>query len=232
MLSCPCLHYRAELKQKYGSARAEVLMKLNEQSAIYLLENITLNGDLMTLSEKEKMIAGAKYNAGDAELLRARMRAHDLCHALSQVKPSDLKAKADILQQLLPYAGEGLFITPAFFCDYGWNITTGKDFYCNTGCVILDCAPVHIGDSVLLAPGVHIYTATHSLEPNERADAVEWAEPVHIGNKVWIGGHATVCPGVNIGDGVVIGAGSVVTKNIPANVIAAGNPCRVIRKNG
>jgi Acetyltransferase (isoleucine patch superfamily) len=184
----------------------------------------------MALTEKEKMCAGEAYNASEAELTRERMRAHDLCHALSQIKPSDLEAKDVLVRELLPNLGEGAFITAPFFCDYGWNITTGKRFYCNTGCVILDCAPVHMGDNVLLAPNVQIYTATHALDPDERAALGEWAKSVRIGNNVWIGGNATICPGVSIGDGTVIGAGSVVTKDIPAGVIAGGNPCRIIRK--
>lgn len=184
----------------------------------------------MALSEKEKMTAGELYDALDIEVLGLRLHAHDLCHALSQVRPSDLDAKQEIIRQLLPNAEEEIFITPPFFCDYGWNITIGKKFYCNAGCVILDGAPVHIGNSVLLAPNVHIYTATHAIDPTERASLIQWAKPVHIGNKVWIGGNATICPGVRIGDGTVIGAGSVVTKDIPGNVIAGGNPCRIIRK--
>lgn len=184
----------------------------------------------MRLSEKEKMITGKPYDASDPELLRERMRAHDLCHALSQITPSDTKAKDAVLRQLLPHAKDGLFVTPPFFCDYGWNITIGKNFYCNTGCVILDCAPVHIGENVLLAPHVHIYTATHPISPSERAAQVEWAKPVHIGDTAWIGGNAVLCPGIRIGEGTVIGAGSVVTKDIPAYVVAGGNPCRVIRE--
>lgn len=184
----------------------------------------------MPLTEKEKMCAGEVYDALDAELLRERMRAHDLCHALSQVRPSDLQAKDAIVRELLPNMGDKAFITPPFFCDYGWNIFIGKHFYCNTGCVILDSAPVHIGNHVMLAPNVQIYTATHALDPDERAALVEWAKPVRIGDKVWIGGNATICPGVSIGEGAVIGAGSVVTKDIPAGVIAGGNPCRIIRK--
>lgn len=183
----------------------------------------------MPKTEKEKMLAGEAYNASAPVLLRERMRAHDLCHELSQIKPSDLAAKKRILDELLPHTGEGLFITPSFFCDYGWNISIGKNFYANTGCVILDVAPVTIGDDVMLAPHVQIYAATHAMDPDERAALVEFGKPVWIGNKVWIGGNATICPGVRIGDGSVIGAGSVVTKDIPAGVAAAGNPCRVIR---
>ena len=181
------------------------------------------------MSEKRKMISGEPYDASEAELYKERMLAHDLCHALSQVRPSDLETKNEILRRLFPNAREGLFITPPFFCDYGWNITTGRHFYCNAGCVILDPAPVFIGDYVKFGPGVHIYTATHPVDPDERAAFIEFAKPVRIGDKVWVGGNVTICPGVEIGENTVIGAGSVVTKNIPANVIAAGNPCRVIK---
>lgn len=182
------------------------------------------------MTEIEKMIAGEKYDALDAEIIAQRMRAHDLCHALSLIKPSDLEGKNAIMRELLPNAPKSSFITPPFFCDYGWNITLGKQFYCNTGCVILDGAPVKIGEHVLLAPNVHIYTATHAINPDERSALIQWTEPVCIGNKVWVGGNSTICPGVTIGDGSIIGAGSVVTKDIPANVVAGGSPCRIIRE--
>ncbi len=181
------------------------------------------------MTEKEKMIAGLNYDALNEDVLAARTYAHDLCHALSQVRPSDLNGKDVILKKLIPHAGKGMFITPPFFCDYGWNLHIGKHFYCNTGCIILDAAPVTIGDHVLLGPNVQIYTATHALDPDERAALVESAVPITIGNKVWIGGGAILCPGVNIGDGSIIGAGSVVTRDIPPYVIAVGNPCRIVR---
>ncbi|MDL2279608.1 sugar O-acetyltransferase [Desulfovibrio sp. OttesenSCG-928-G11] len=183
----------------------------------------------MDKSEKEKMIAGELYDASDPQLVTERMRASDLCRDLSWMRPSDLEARKALLEQLLPHAGAGLFVTPPFFCDYGWNIRVGRNFYCNSGCVILDPAPVSIGDDVKLGPGVHIYTAAHAIDPEARARLEEFARPVSIGNMVWIGGNATLCPGVSIGGGSIVGAGSVVTKDIPAMVIAAGNPCRVIR---
>ena len=181
------------------------------------------------MTEREKMTAGLDYDAQNAELVAARLRAQDLCHALARALPSDSAAQARILAELLPHAGPGCVITPPFFCDYGWNIRLGAGFYCNTGCVILDGAAVSIGDHALLGPNVQIYTARHPLDPDLRAAGIESAAPVTIGDKVWIGGAAVILPGVSIGDGAVIGAGSVVTKDIPARVIAAGNPCRVLR---
>jgi maltose O-acetyltransferase len=181
------------------------------------------------MTEKEKMLAGLLYDAADPELVEARARAHDLCHELALVRPSDTRAIERIVRSLLPHVGENLSITPPFFCDYGWNITLGRDFYCNTGCVILDVAPVSIGDGVLFGPGVQIYTATHPLDPALRAQGLELAAPIRIGHQVWLGGQTILCPGVSIGDKTVIGAGSVVTRDIPAGVLAAGNPCRIIK---
>ncbi len=181
------------------------------------------------MTEKEKMIAGELYNAADPELLELYASAKDLCHELAHIKPSDTKAKAEILRKLLPHFGENAVIVPPFFCDYGWNIHAGNNFYANTGCVILDVAPVHIGNNVMLAPNVQIYTAAHPVDPVERAGGLEFGKPIRIGNDVWIGGNTVLCPGVDIGDRAVIGAGSVVAKSIPPGVLAAGNPCRIIR---
>ncbi|MNC32530.1 Maltose O-acetyltransferase [compost metagenome] len=121
------------------------------------------------------------------------------------------------------------YIEPSFRCDYGYNIFLGKNFYANFDCVILDVCPVHIGDNCMLAPGVHIYTATHPLDAETRNSGVEFGKPVTIGHNVWIGGRAVINPGVTIGDNVVVGSGSVVTKDIPANAVVAGNPARVIK---
>ncbi len=183
------------------------------------------------MTEMEKMISGANYDCLDKEIINARIRAHDLCHELSQCVPSDVNRKESILRRLLPHACKERIITPPFFCDYGWNIHIGEKFYCNTGCIILDAAPVTIGNHVLLGPNVQIYTATHALDPDERANLSQWALPIKIGNKVWIGGGAILCPGVTIGDECVIGAGSVVTHDVPPGWICAGVPCRKIRKS-
>lgn len=189
-------------------------------SAAYRCEHMT---------EKEKMIRGDRYDASDAELVRERIHAQTLAGQYGLVPPGDDAAKMEILRRLLPHGRTDTAITPPFFCDYGYNIFLGMRFYANKGCVILDVAPVRIGDDVMLGPMVQIYTATHPLDPEERASGAESGKAISIGDKVWIGGGSIICPGVAIGEGSVIGAGSVVTKDIPARVVAAGNPCRVIR---
>jgi maltose O-acetyltransferase len=134
-----------------------------------------------------------------------------------------------ILKKLIPFSGTGLWIQPPFYCDYGTNIKVGDKVFFNFNCVVLDVAQVTVGSRTLFGPNVQIYTATHPLDHAERATGLEYAKPITIGSDVWVGGNVVICPGVNIGDRSVIGAGSVVTNDIPADVIAAGNPCRVIR---
>lgn len=180
------------------------------------------------MTEKEKMIAGKLYNPMDRELVEARAKAHDLCYALRMTRPGDRPAIVRLTSRLFGYPADNLYITPPFFCDYGFNIRLGENFYCNTDCVILDCAPVTIGANVLLGPKVQIYTLLHPLRAEERGDE-EYAAPVTIGDNVWIGGGAIVCAGVTIGEGSVIGAGSVVTRDIPARVLAVGSPCKSAR---
>jgi len=179
-------------------------------------------------SEKEKMLAGELYLAADAELVRERLAARKLLAAYNRSKPEDLEIRRRILSQLIKARG-GVHIEPPFYCDYGYNIEVGENFYANFNCVILDVAPVKIGDHVLLGPHVQIYTAAHPLYPEERLAGKEFGRPVVIGDNVWIGGGAIICPGVRIGDHTTIGAGSVVTGDIPGRVFAAGNPCKVIR---
>lgn len=182
------------------------------------------------MTEREKMIAGLNYNPLDEELNILRLRAADLCHELGRLWPSDREGHRAIIRELLPQAPLDAIITPPFFCDYGFNISIGRRFYCNMGCVILDGGQVCIGDYVMLGPHVQLYTPIHALEPEARTALEQHTEPVRIGNKVWIAGGSIVCPGVSIGEGSVIGAGSVVTRDIPSGVLAAGNPCRVIRE--
>ena len=131
--------------------------------------------------------------------------------------------------ELFAQAGEGTYIEPPFYCDYGCNTYVGKNFYCNYDCVFLDCGRITIGDQVMLGPKVALYAVGHAIDPQVRSHGHDHPEPITIGSNVWIGGSTVVCPGVTIGENTVIGAGSVVTKDIPANVVAAGNPCRVIR---
>jgi maltose O-acetyltransferase len=181
------------------------------------------------MTEKEKMLAGKPYNPVDPELAGDRLRAQRLCHALNHLDPADLERKAELLAELFGRPVSG-FITPPFHCDYGYNITLGENVYFNVDCVVLDVMTVNIGDNVLIGPGVHIYTATHPLEAEQRRTGLESGKAVTIEDDVWIGGRVVVCPGVRIGAGSVIGTGSVVTRDIPSGVLAAGSPCRVIRR--
>lgn len=179
-------------------------------------------------SEKEKMLAGDLYFADDQELTKERDRAKDLTFEFNHTRPSEKEKRHKILKQLIKAKGT-FHIEAPFYCDYGYNIEVGDNFYANFGCIILDVNKVTIGDNVLLAPNVQIYTAAHPTDPTKRLTKKEFARPVSIGNNVWVGGGAIICPGVRIGDNVTIGAGSVVTKDIPDNALAVGNPCRVIK---
>lgn len=174
------------------------------------------------MREEEKMLAGALYRAGDPELVAKRERARGLLERLC-------RGEAGVLPQLLGAVGAGTEIVAPFFCDYGSNIVLGARVFLNTGCVVLDSTSVEIGDDALLGPGVHLYTATHPLDPALRREGLEFAAPVTIGPGAWIGGRVVVCPGVRIGAGSTVGAGSVVTRDVPPGVVAAGNPCRVLR---
>jgi maltose O-acetyltransferase len=180
------------------------------------------------MTEREKMVAGELYNALDPELAAMRKRARDLCRRLNQSTEDQAEERRQIVNELLGRPVEA-WIEPPFYCDYGVNITLGGKVYFNFNCVILDVAPVTIGDGSMFGPGVQIYAATHPLDAVERLKGLEFGKPVTIGRAVWVGGGAIICPGATIGDGTVIGAGSVVVRDIPAGVVAAGNPCRVIR---
>lgn len=180
-------------------------------------------------TEKEKMLAGELYDALDAELASERLSARRTLKQLNTMEEDKTEEMGLILKKLLPNAGEGLWLQPPFYCDYGYNITTGEKVFFNFNCVVLDVMPVTIGSRTLFGPNVQIYTASHPLDYQERASGVEFAKPITIGEDVWVGGNAVICPGVTIGDRSIIGAGSVVTKSIPADVVAAGNPCKIIR---
>ena len=181
-------------------------------------------------SEKEKMIAGEPYDARDAQLVAERRRARDLLHAYNHSREGEQELRSQVLRDLLGSAGGGVWIEPPFYCDYGSNITLGESVYFNFDCVVLDVAPVRIGSRVMFGPGAHVYTATHPLSAAERRTGLESGIAVEIGDDAWIGGGAIICPGVRIGERAVIAAGSVVTRDVPAGVLAAGNPCRVIRE--
>ncbi|MEO8352582.1 MAG: sugar O-acetyltransferase [Chthoniobacteraceae bacterium] len=179
-------------------------------------------------SEKEKMLAGELYDPLNPILCAERRRARDLCQALNQTADAQEKERTALLRDLFGTESD-VWIQPPFYCDYGTNIRLGKKVFFNFNCVVLDVMEVVIGDNVLFAPAVQIYTATHPISAAQRRTWLEFARPIEIGSDVWVGGGAIICPGVKIGSGTVIGAGSVVTKDIPSGVIAAGNPCRVLR---
>jgi maltose O-acetyltransferase len=175
------------------------------------------------------MLAGEMYNAFDSQLTKERHRARDLIRELNNSTEEEQERRATIIKSLFASVGRGIWIEPPFFCDYGSNITLGDNIYFNFNCVILDPAPVHIGSDVLFGPNVQIYTASHPVDYLERRKGLEFAVPIEIGSDVWIGGSTVINPGVTIGARSVIGAGSVVTKDVPEGVFAAGNPCRVVR---
>lgn len=183
------------------------------------------------ISEKEKCRRGELYNANyDAELLSERLACKMRCHEYNHLPPSETERLEAILVKLLGKTGKRFLIEQPFLCDYGYNIEIGENFYANVNCVILDGAKVKFGDNVFIAPNCGFYTAGHPFDVEQRNDGLEYARPITVGNNVWIGAHVCVLPGVTIGDGCVIGAGSVVNKDIPAGTLAAGNPCRVIRQ--
>jgi len=179
-------------------------------------------------TEKEKMLAGELYDPLDAQLTAERQRVRDLCLALNATREDQPTVRKEILREILGYESD-VWMQPPFFCDYGTNLVLGKKVFFNFNCVVLDVMEVRIGDNVLFGPAVQIYTATHPLDAAERRQWLEFAKPVVIGSDVWVGGGAIICPGVTIGSRSIIGAGSVVTRDIPDDVIAAGNPCRIIR---
>jgi maltose O-acetyltransferase len=181
-------------------------------------------------TEKEKMLAGDPYLASDPELVAARNRARRLMREINQTVGEEVDQRRALLAELLGEMGEGVYIEPPFYCDYGSNLYMADRVYLNFNCVILDCNVVRIGENTMFGPAVQIYAATHPLDAAARIAGPELAFPVTIGRNVWVGGGAIIGPGVTIGDNSTIGAGSVVVKDIPANVFAAGNPCRVIRE--
>lgn len=181
-------------------------------------------------TEKQKAMAGLLYDANhDTELLAERAKCADMVYELNLLQPSKTTERESLIQQLIGRAGENLIIVSPFYCDYGYNIEFGDNCFLNLNCVILDGAKVTFGDNVFIAPNCGFYTAGHPFNVEQRNQGLEYAYPITIGNNVWIGANVSVLPGVRIGDNTVIGAGSIVTKDIPAGVLAVGNPCRVIR---
>jgi maltose O-acetyltransferase len=179
-------------------------------------------------TEREKMIAGELYNALDPELVALRGRARDLCRELNATAESDQERRKAILVELFGEGGDSVWMQPPFYCDYGSNIRLGKRVFFNFSCIVLDVCEVSVGDFTQFGPGVQILTPLHPMDAELRRSQ-EFGKPVEIGSDVWVGGGALILPGVRIGSRTVIGAGSVVTRDLPGDVFAAGNPCRVIR---
>ena len=183
------------------------------------------------MTEKEKMLAGMIYDANnDSALIAERLECKELCHDYNMLRPKDAEGRRMLLERLLGSIGGDILIEQPLHCDYGYNIHVGRNFYANHNLVILDGAPVRFGDNVFIAPDCGFYTAGHPLDAAERNKGLEYARPITVGSDVWFGAKVCVLPGVTIGDNCVIGAGSVVTRDIPSGSLAVGNPCRVIRK--
>jgi maltose O-acetyltransferase len=181
------------------------------------------------MTEREKMLAGELYDPLDTELVAGRTRARDLCQFINTTREADTEERRRILRLLFRRGGDSVWMQPPFYCDYGANIDLGERVFFNFNCVVLDVCEVRIGSFTLFGPAVQIYTAMHPMNAELRRTQ-EFAKPVEIGSDVWVGGGAIILPGVRIGSQAVIGAGSVVTRDVPERVFAAGNPCRVIRE--
>ena len=182
------------------------------------------------MTEKEKMLSGALYDASNSVLADERLHARLLFQQINRMGDKDKELRNGLFNNLLGHIGKDLWIEPPFYCDYGYNIHMGNKVYINFNCCILDVMHVKSGDRVMLGPNVQIYTATHPIKARARANGLEYGLPVTIGNDVWIGGGAIICPGVNIGDRVVIGSGAVITKDLPDDVFVGGNPAKVIKE--
>ena len=182
------------------------------------------------MTQRDKMLQGLLYDANyDSELVAARTRCKDLCFQFNQLMPSSVSEQQALIRRLFKKTGTRFFITAPFWCDYGWNIEIGENFYTNHNCVILDGASITFGDNVFVGPNCTFSTAGHPLDTEQRNEGLEYAYPIVVGDNVWFGASVTVLPGVTIGSDTVIGAGSVVNRDIPSGVVAVGNPCRVLR---
>ncbi len=181
------------------------------------------------MTELDKMRTGQRYHINDPELVEIRNQTRDKAAIYNQLPRRDLAQQQQVLQSIFAQVGEDVHIEKSINIDYGINTYLGSHIFINYNLVILDCAPVTIGDHVFIGPNVQLYTAHHPLDAHTRAQHIGWAEPITIGNNVWIGGSCVILPGVTIGDGAVIGAGSVVTKDIAPNMVAVGNPCKTIK---
>lgn len=181
-------------------------------------------------NEKEKMLAGEPYDPFDPELVADRERANELTRRYNRTTDEESETRERLLGELFGSVDESASVEPPFRCDYGYNVHVGENLFANFECVVLDVRRVEIGRDCMVGPGVHIYTATHPLNAEERTSGVEYGEPVTIGDSVWIGGRAVINPGVRVGDGAVIASGAVVTEDVPAGVLVGGNPTEVVRE--
>ena len=182
------------------------------------------------MQEKNKMLNGFWYDPVDKALTEERFVCKNLCFEYNNIKPSEVEKRCEVIKRLLGKTKNNFYIEPNFYCDYGYNIELGENFYSNHNLVILDPAKVIFGDNVFIGPNCGFYTAIHPIDGMVRNSLKEQAKPIIVGDNVWFGGSVTVLPGVTIGSNVVIGAGSIVTKDIPSNVVALGNPCKVLRE--
>ncbi len=182
------------------------------------------------MTEWERLQQGLVYNDFDEELFNRRVEAKKLFRAYNKTEDEDVALRNELMQKLFKKVGKNVWIEPDFKCEFGKNITIEDDVYINFGCVILDCAEVTIGSHTLLGPNIGLYAANHSTDAEERINGGCYGKPIHIGKNVWLGGDVKVVPGVSIGNNTIIGTGSIVTKDIPDNVIAVGNPCKVVRE--
>ena len=182
------------------------------------------------MNEWEKMQAGLVYNDFDPDLLERNAKARKLAKAYNSTESEETDKRQKLIQEMFRSVGKNVKVEPNFTCEFGKNTTIGNNVYINSGCTILDCAQVTIGNNTLIGPNVSMYSANHSLDAAERIAGAIVPKEINIGNRVWIGGGSTILAGVSIGDDSVVGAGSVVTRDIPSGVLAAGNPCRVLRK--
>lgn len=185
--------------------------------------------DNESMNQKERMLVGLPYKAWLDGLKEERINNQKNIQKYNQLCPDEIEDRDALIRNIIGKCGDSILIEAPFHCDYGYNIEVGNNFYSNYNLTILDVGKVIIGENVLIAPNVSIYTAGHPIHPDSRNSGYEYGIGVVIGNNVWIGGNTVINPGVVIGDNVVIGSGSVVTKDIPANAIAAGNPCKIIR---
>ena len=181
------------------------------------------------MTELEKCNAGLFYE-DSPERMQLHLKSADACFDFNNTRPSQLQQREQILRDLLKHVGEDFYVEPTFYCSFGFNLSVGDHFFANRECLFMDDAPITFGDYVFIGPDCHFYTAHHPIHSALRNQKLEQGRPIQVGDNVWFGGHCTVLPGITIGSNVVIGAGSVVTRDIPDNVVAAGNPCRILRQ--